>query len=144
MLCLPDWEERSHLKMAPVRADRYTGPWAFPFFFPDLSSVVESPTITIYLFLNTLTNDLLSRDNLHPTHILELLRAEWLDWDFGLPVKPQSQVWLQWVKVMVITRVRVRTCCGWTIQSHYPNTAIIISSDDKEKPKSFRGYKRDF
>lgn len=45
---------------------------------------------------------------------------------------------------VVVTSVRVRTCCGRTIQSHYPNTTIIITSDDKEKAKSFRGCKRDF
>lgn len=45
---------------------------------------------------------------------------------------------------VLVTSVRVRTCCGRTTQSHYPNTTIITSSDDKEKVKSFRGYKRDF
>lgn len=39
---------------------------------------------------------------------------------------------------VMVTSTRVRTSYGRTIQSHYPNTTIIIESDDKEEAKSFR------
>ena len=39
---------------------------------------------------------------------------------------------------VMVTSARVTTSCGRTIQSHYPNTTVIIEPNDKEEVKSFR------
>lgn len=36
----------------------------------------------------------------------------------------------------MVTSARVRTSYETTLQSHYPNTTVIMESDDKEEAKS--------